>query len=199
MGPSFVPGLKGKTPGGKDLLVIGQKNGILYGIGAEDGKRHWATATSPGGLGGGLSWGVAADLDLTYFTAINSARLNYTLLPGTARTAKSSYGAAKLIDGSIVWMTATPQDSMAYAPATIASDVILVARTGNLTPGPFPIPNTAKGGLLLLNKSTGAILQEINLDAISYSGIAAQDKYLMMGTGYNRWNGTGSFYVFKLK
>lgn len=199
MGPSFVPGLKNKTPGGKDLLVIGQKNGNLYGLSADNGTRYWATATSPGGLGGGLSWGVAADLEQVYFTAINSARLNYTLLPGTTKTAKSSYGAAKLLDGSIVWMTKTPQDSMAYAPATIASDIILVARTGNLTPGPFPLPSTAKGGLVVLKKSTGAILQEIDLDAISYSGVAAHDKYLMIGTGYNRWNGTGSFYVFKIK
>jgi hypothetical protein len=199
MGPSFVPGLENKTPGGKDLLVIGQKNGNLYGLSAEDGTRYWATATSPGGLGGGLSWGVAADTEQVYFTAIDSARLNYTLLPGTAKTAKSAYGAAKLIDGSIVWMTATPQDSMAYAPATISSDIVLVARTGNITPGPFPMPNTAKGGLVVLNKASGAILQQIDLDAVSYSGIAAQDKYLMMGTGYNRWNGTGSFYVFKIK
>ena len=39
----------------------------------------------------------------------------------------------------------------------------------------------------------------IDLDAVSYSGIAAQDKYVMVGTGYNRWDGKGSFYVFKLK
>ena len=199
MGPSFVPGIKGKTPGGKDLLVIGQKNGNLYGVSADNGARFWATATSPGGLGGGLSWGVAADLEQVYFTAINSARLNYTLIPGTEKTAKSSYGAAKLVDGSIVWMTKTPKDSMAYAPATISNDIVLVARTGNLVPGPFPMPNTATGGLIMMNKATGAILQEIDLDAISYSGIAAQDKFVMMGTGYNRWNGTGSFYVFKLK
>ena len=199
MGPAFVPGLKGKTPGGKDMLVIGQKNGNLYGMSAENGQRFWATATSPGGLGGGLSWGVAADLDLAYFTAINSARLNYTLLPGTEKTAKSSYGAAKLIDGKIVWMTKTPKDSMAYPPATIANDIVLVARTGNLTPGPFPTPNTATGGLILMNKATGVILQEIDLDAVSYSGVAAQDDYVMVGTGYNKWQGRGSFYVFKIK
>lgn len=58
MAPSFVPASR-YTPFGKDTLVVGQKNGILYAICAQTGEIFWATATSPGGYEGGLIWGIA--------------------------------------------------------------------------------------------------------------------------------------------
>ena len=58
MAPSFVPASE-STPFGEDTLVVGQKNGILYAIGAQTGELFWATATSPDGDLGGLIWGIA--------------------------------------------------------------------------------------------------------------------------------------------
>ena len=58
MAPSFVPASR-YTPFGEDTLVVGQKNGNLYAISAQTGKIFWATATSPGGVEGGLIWGIA--------------------------------------------------------------------------------------------------------------------------------------------
>ena len=58
MAPSFVPASE-YTPFGTDTLVVGQKNGNLYAIGAQTGELFWATATSPDGIVGGLIWGLA--------------------------------------------------------------------------------------------------------------------------------------------
>ena len=58
MAPSFVPASE-STPFGKDTLVVGQKNGILYAISAQTGDLFWATVTSPDGEVGGLIWGIA--------------------------------------------------------------------------------------------------------------------------------------------
>ena len=66
MAPSFVPASE-STPFGKDTLVIGQKNGILYAIGAQTGELFWATATSPDAEGGGLIWGIAVGKSISGF------------------------------------------------------------------------------------------------------------------------------------
>ena len=58
MAPSFVPASE-STPFGKDVVVVGQKNGNLYAVSAQTGELFWATATSPDGEGGGLIWGIA--------------------------------------------------------------------------------------------------------------------------------------------
>ena len=64
MAPSFVPASE-STPFGKNTLVVGQKNGNLYAISAQTGELFWATATSPGGDGGGLIWGIAVGKPLS--------------------------------------------------------------------------------------------------------------------------------------
>ena len=66
MAPSFVPASE-STPFGKDTLVVGQKNAILYAISAQTGELFWATATSPDGEGGGLIWGIAVGKSISGF------------------------------------------------------------------------------------------------------------------------------------
>ncbi|KAF6838251.1 pyrrolo-quinoline quinone [Colletotrichum plurivorum] len=102
MGPTLITGDGAKTPDGKDLIVIGQKNGNLYGISPETGQVLWLTEASPPGLEGGLSWGIAADDTAVYFTAINNARTPYTAADGQI-IHNSAFGAAALIDGKIMW------------------------------------------------------------------------------------------------
>jgi hypothetical protein len=65
MAPAFVPGSEA-TPGGKDVVVAGQKNANLYAFSAQTGTTLWGRAVAPGGLEGGLSWGVAVDNGAVY-------------------------------------------------------------------------------------------------------------------------------------
>ena len=58
MAPSFVPASE-YTPFRKDTIVVGQKNANLYALSAQTGEIFWVTVTSPDGLDGGLTWGIA--------------------------------------------------------------------------------------------------------------------------------------------
>jgi hypothetical protein len=56
-------------------------------------------------------------------------------------------------------------------------------------------PEVGPGGLVVLSTDTGKIVLEKELDAPSHGGFAIQDEFLIFGTGYNRYNRTGSLYV----
>jgi hypothetical protein len=116
--PAFVPG-SSPTPYGKDVVVISQKNGNLYAMSAQAGQIFWSTVTSPDGIGGGLSWGIAVDDCRVYFTAINSLDVPWQLQPSNQTVDRSEYGAESLSNGTILWEIATPLDGVAYGPPTL--------------------------------------------------------------------------------
>ncbi|KAF8858643.1 Quino protein alcohol dehydrogenase-like protein [Acephala macrosclerotiorum] len=125
MAPSFVTG-SSSTPQGKDTIVVRRKNGKVYAMSAQSGKIFWTTATSPSGIGGGLSWGIAADDNRVYFTAINSGEVPWRLVPSNESTNRSAYGVTSLKTGSILWETAVPSNGVAYKPPTIVCDWFLL-------------------------------------------------------------------------
>ena len=54
-------------PGGKDVLLIGQKSGFVYGIDPDRrGEILWQLQIGKGGALGGVLWGIAADEDKVY-------------------------------------------------------------------------------------------------------------------------------------
>jgi outer membrane protein assembly factor BamB len=185
MAPAFVPNPHG------DVVVLGQKNGVLYSLSAQTGELIWSTQATPDGVGGGLSWGVAADNSRVYFTAINSGNVTWQLLPSNSTIQNSAYGAASLATGKLLWETQTPDNNVAFGPPSVIGDLVAVTRTGQNNPNSV---NT-KGGLIFLSQTTGEILADIELDANSHSGVAAYGKNLFVGTGYSGFDGTGSLYV----
>jgi len=51
-----------KTPAGKDILVAGQKSGVVYGLDpSANGEVLWQTRVGKGGTNGGVQWGMASD------------------------------------------------------------------------------------------------------------------------------------------
>ncbi|KAF2100200.1 Quino protein alcohol dehydrogenase-like protein [Rhizodiscina lignyota] len=195
MAPAYVPG-NANTPFGRDIVVVGQKNGNLHALNAQTGSLFWSVATSPDGTGGGLSWGVAADDTRAYFTAINANLKPYHLIPSNQSVHTSAFGAASLTDGRIEWETVVPFGQAAYVPPTVVGDIVIAGRTG-LDQGHGVLANTT-GGLIVMNKATGEILQDMELDANFHGGIAVQGDYLMFGTGYSGLNTTGTFVVAKI-
>ncbi|KAH6632578.1 quinon protein alcohol dehydrogenase-like superfamily [Chaetomium tenue] len=67
--------------GRRDLLTVGQKSGVLYGLAADTGAVLWSVLTSPGDTLAGLSWGVAADDERVYYTGVNSGQQEWLLQP----------------------------------------------------------------------------------------------------------------------
>ncbi len=50
-----------KRNNGKDLLIVGQKSGVVYSLSPDDGKLIWKTRIGKGGALGGIHWGMATD------------------------------------------------------------------------------------------------------------------------------------------
>jgi len=50
-----------KRSDGKDLLIVGQKSGVVYALSPDHGKLLWKTRIGKGGALGGIHWGMAAD------------------------------------------------------------------------------------------------------------------------------------------
>src|SRR5205085_2690972 len=48
-------------PGGKQVLVAGQKSGIVYGLNPDTGALLWKTVVGLGSALGGVEWGIGAD------------------------------------------------------------------------------------------------------------------------------------------
>jgi polyvinyl alcohol dehydrogenase (cytochrome) len=54
-------------PGGRDVLVVGQKSGVVYALDPDaQGKIVWQARAGKGGLLGGVQWGMASDGENVY-------------------------------------------------------------------------------------------------------------------------------------
>lgn len=71
LGPDFDFGqapMLTSAPGGRDLLVIGQKSGVGWALDPDkEGTVVWEYRAGKGGTLGGMEWGSAADADHAYF------------------------------------------------------------------------------------------------------------------------------------
>lgn len=59
-----------------DLVVVGNKDGRLFGLDPDTGKQIWVTNTDPGGIYGGLQFGRATDGKRIFFGTTNSSNVN---------------------------------------------------------------------------------------------------------------------------
>jgi polyvinyl alcohol dehydrogenase (cytochrome) len=93
--------------GGRDLLVAGQKAGIVWAFDPDaNGKVVWQTRVGTGGINGGVQWGMASDGERVYAASSDVV----VIRTATTRTLDPSAGggltALRVADGSIVWRAA---------------------------------------------------------------------------------------------
>ncbi|HEY2677151.1 MAG TPA: PQQ-binding-like beta-propeller repeat protein [Steroidobacteraceae bacterium] len=122
-------------PNGKDILLVGQKSGIAFGMDPDhDGKTLWRNKVGFGGALGGIEWGMAADASRLYVAVAdlfvpppnNKAGL-FALDPGT---------------GNQLWFTPAPQAACSFsgrcfhgqsaAPTVIPGLVLSTTQDGHL-------------------------------------------------------------------
>ena len=111
-GPDYdfgSPAMLVGTTGGRELLIAGQKSGIVWALDpARDGEIMWDTRVGKGGINGGVQWGMAADGERVY-AATSDVVVNRT---ATARTLDPTSGggltALQIADGSTAWYAAPP-------------------------------------------------------------------------------------------
>ena len=109
-GPDYDFGMApmlAKQPDGRDLLVVGQKAGNVYGLSPDDGKVIWQTRIGHGGALGGIHWGMATDGKLVYAA---NADNKYGINPTVDSLVKPAPGlfALDVTTGSVVWKTPAP-------------------------------------------------------------------------------------------
>ncbi|KAK0615345.1 quinon protein alcohol dehydrogenase-like superfamily [Bombardia bombarda] len=186
MAPTFVPA--GGKDGG-DAVVVGQKNGNLYSLNADSGAIEWVTSVGPGGTTGGLSWGIAVDNGRVYFSENNSEGKEWRPQPQNDTVINNSaYGAASLSTGELLWETPANATWSSTNPPTVVGNLVLSLRQQAATLG---------GGFVVLKKTTGEILLDMDLDAYSQSSIAVAGKYIFLGTGYHGYL-DGFLHVFSV-
>lgn len=188
----LAPALKRnvRMPGGRrDVLLIGQKNGDVWNLNAEDGTVNWGTQVGPGGSLGGISWGAALD-DHRYIVGIINnfnecwqvtSPVSYPCIRG------GGWAALNIIDGSIAWVTPAPKallpagedntpyilGSMAAGPGAMVNDLFIAGSTNK------------DGTVVILNKWNGKILFEYDTGATIYGGPSVVDDCFFIGHGYN--------------
>jgi polyvinyl alcohol dehydrogenase (cytochrome) len=105
IGPDFALGASPILHTGRDgrqLLLAGQKSGILWALDpADNGKLVWKRQLSPGSALGGIEFGPAADEDRVY------VGISDVVLP--ADRSRAGMYALRISDGEIVWSAPTPR------------------------------------------------------------------------------------------
>lgn len=95
-------------PSGKDILVAGQKSGVVYGLDPDQkGKILWQTRVGQGGRNGGVQWGMASDGQAVFAAVSDLAGvLNFEGPVGDAKFDPAKGGgltALRPADGSKIW------------------------------------------------------------------------------------------------
>jgi polyvinyl alcohol dehydrogenase (cytochrome) len=95
-----------KRKDGKELLVAGQKSGVVFALEPGTGKIIWQQRVGKGGALGGIHWGMAADGNNVYAAVAD----NIYAIDKRDTSIKPSPGlyALNLVTGKLVWKTPSP-------------------------------------------------------------------------------------------
>jgi polyvinyl alcohol dehydrogenase (cytochrome) len=156
-------------PGGKQVVVAGQKSGIVYGVNPDTGALVWKTIVGAGSALGGVEWGMGAD-DKQVYVPISD--LVYLFNPATASKGKAGIYALDPANGNIVWSAPAPN-----APCVYAADKGKPSRCAKAQPAaPAVIPGLVfEGGLdgwfRAYDSKTGKIVWEDSTTSRTYDTV----------------------------
>ena len=146
-GPDFDFGaapVLAPAPGGRDLIVAGQKSGVAYALDPDrKGAQVWRYRAGGGSGLGGIQWGIAADTERAYFPVVEL----YAPEPGGLH-------AVGLTDGVQAWL-APPQPPVCGMPSRACSSAQFSAIT--VIPGVVFSPSN-DGAVRAYSTKDGAIL-----------------------------------------
>jgi polyvinyl alcohol dehydrogenase (cytochrome) len=94
-----------KRKDGKDVLLAGQKSGVVYAISPESGKMIWQQRIGKGGMLGGIHWGMATDGNYVY--AANADNALAIDKRDSARKGSPGIYALDLFSGKVIWSRAS--------------------------------------------------------------------------------------------
>jgi polyvinyl alcohol dehydrogenase (cytochrome) len=171
--------------GGKQVLVSGQKSGIVYGMDPVTGKTLWTRKLGTGSAIGGVEWGMASDPKRVFVA--NSDAINLmdavmrpkgVLIIGTAQApGKPSLSAVDPLTGKVAWTTPTPVAPCHYA-GDRANDYAKGACINASSAAPAAMPGVVFSGATdgwfrAYDAATGKIVWEYSTTAQTYDTVNA--------------------------
>jgi len=170
--PMFIKGSE-NTPLGRNVVVVGQKSGVIWCFFAQTGNLMWVTMVAPGGAAGGLLLGSATDGKNVYFASENSNKINYTTALGQRINGVGSWGAVTLKNGSVIWIYPNPYTGAGHGPVAVGGGVVWGGSTDT------------GGHLFAFNAENGNLLKNFSLGAPVYGGLSIGENAVYIGSGYN--------------
>ncbi len=94
-----------RTPEGKEMLLAGQKSGMVFALDpADEGKILWQKRVGKGGVNGGVQWGMASDGQKVYAATGDSAEGGRRLARGVCTgQCELRSGRGRRLDGVAPW------------------------------------------------------------------------------------------------
>jgi polyvinyl alcohol dehydrogenase (cytochrome) len=178
-------------PGGKRILVCGQKSGVLWGLDPDDrGKVLWQTRVGQGSALGGIEWGHTADPENAYVAVSD-------LIVKTGRP--GGLHAVKLTTGEKIWSADPPElhctagaKGCNSAQSAAISSIPGVVFSGSID-GHFRA-YSAKTGEILWDFNTARDYETVNGVAgkggsLDSAGPVVADGMVFTNSGYGMWQG----------
>lgn len=204
-GPDFdygAPPIVAKTPEGRDLILGGQKSGIVYAFDPDKkGEVVWQTRVGRGGAQGGVQWGLSYDGRNVYASVSDGAGKRVpNESGGTTRILDPAVGggltALKVSDGSTVWF-APPPDCGTRPGCSPAQSAALTSLSGLVfsgTLGGILRAYSAEDGKVQWEYDTAHDFQTVNGvkakgGAIDGPGAVVIKGMLFVNSGYSRFGG----------
>jgi len=179
----------GATPilfkhGSKQILVAGQKSGVVYGVDPDNGHTLWKTAVGAGSPLGGIEWGIGADAKYVFvpnsdigeiFNEIAVAAGAPSPTPENAVVGKPGLFALDPFTGKVIWSTPAPVAPCHYA-GDRSKDYTKGAcvRAQSAAPGVMPgivFSGTLDGWFRAYDASSGKIVWEFSTTAQTYNTV----------------------------
>lgn len=137
------------VPGGGQVLLCGQKSGMLYALDPDQkGKLLWKVSLGNGSALGGIQWGPAADAEKVY-VAVSDV---------VAKPRKPGLTAVRLKDGSIAWHVPAPTAACSFAAIQCSN-----SQSAAVTAIPGAVfSGTLDGHMRAYSTIDGAVLWEFN-------------------------------------
>jgi polyvinyl alcohol dehydrogenase (cytochrome) len=108
---------------GRQILVAGQKSGVVYGVDPDNGRTLWKTAVGVGSALGGVEWGIGADKKYIFVPISDVGEVFNEIAvaagvppaPDFPLHGKPGLSALDPFSGKIVWSTPAPAAPCHYA------------------------------------------------------------------------------------
>ena len=184
---------------GKRVLLAGQKSGVLHALDPDhNGEILWQKRLSPGGIIGGIEWGIAADAKTTY-VPISDVWENRTT-PGHA----GGLYAVNIADGAARWQTPAVEPACRGRPGCNAGQPAAAV----LIPGVL-FSSSMDGFMRAYDPDTGKVIWAVDTareyeavnglptkgGSIKGAGPTIVDGWIYFGSGYGRFGMPGNAFL----